>query len=316
MNKPERRSGDASGSTGRGDDLPLVPAGGCFGDGCEAVEPWPVHQVRHRNNVFLRLCSSCVLKYHPGSFCCTCFEVLDSPERPLLVHCSKCSSVSHHSCLPDPSIAPLFLCPACDSPSPTSFSYFPFSKNSADRVIDLRAAKILLVAARLSAASMCRAASLARAEAEKKVKEAALARKRARDMLDKSLVISEKENEKIKDSVRTAMAPVAFAATAAAAAKMEVVEPNKKAPRPSAPRQSGMVIAGAVVQKRAHDREREKWKRFNEPIGMVNRSSLFVGGNENIKGHLNLDVKDSMVKDETEKNGIVSGSPTEIAKQG
>ncbi|XP_020586546.1 uncharacterized protein LOC110028861 [Phalaenopsis equestris] len=307
MKKLERRSGEAAGVIGKGDELPLVPARGCFGDGCEALDPWPVHQVRHRNNVFLRLCTSCVLKYHPGSFCCSCYEVLDSAKRPPLVHCSKCPSVSHLCCLPDPSIAPLYLCPACYSPSPTLFSYFPFSKNSTDRVIDLRAAKILFCAARLSAASMSRAAVLARADAEKKVKEAALARKRARDMLHRSLFIFEKENEKIRDSVRTAVAPVVSVANVAP--KVEVAEPKKKVPRPSC-----TVKAGSVVQKRVQDREREKWKRFSEPIGLVNGPALVVDGNEKIKGYLNSDAKDGLVKDE-EKKGILSGSFTEIDKQ-
>lgn len=134
-----------------------------------------------------------------------------------------------------------------------------------------------------------------------------MAKKRAREMLDRSLVIFEKEKEKIKDSVRTAVAPVLVAGTAAA--KVEVTEPKKKVSRPSC-----TVTASAVVQKRVQDREREKWKRFSEPVGLVNRSALVLGGDEKIKGQFNSDVKDIVVRDD-EKKGIVSGSLNERGKQ-
>ncbi|PKA65674.1 hypothetical protein AXF42_Ash013088 [Apostasia shenzhenica] len=297
MTTAARRVGEAVG--GGGESLLLLPSGGCSGDGCDAVEPWPVHQVRHRNNVFLRLCTSCVLKNHPGSFCCSCFEVLDHAERPPLVHCSKCPSVAHLSCLPDPTLAPLFLCPACDSPSPTSFSYFPYSKKSADRIIGLRASKILLAAARLSATSMTRAAALARADAEKKVKEAALAKKRARDMLDMALSISEKENEKMKESVKTTA--VASVATSAAAAEEMMLEPKKKPAR-----LNSAVTPSVAAQKRVQNREREKWMRFSEPVASVNRPTPGIE-KEIFKGKLNSVVKGNEVKDKKEK-GMHSGS--------
>lgn len=133
---------------------------------------------------------------------------------------------------------------------------------------------------------MNRAAAAARGEAERKVKEAALARKRARDLLDRSLVVCEKEK-----GVGTAIIP--FVGT----------EAKKKVCR-----------TGVSVQKRVQEREREKWKRFSEPIG----SEILVGGDEKIKGNLNSDVRDGGGMEDEEKKGIVvvvSGEMTEIRKQ-
>lgn len=159
-------------------------------------------------------------------------------------------------------------------------------------MIDLQAAKILLLAARLSASSMNRAAANLRNEAEKKVKEAAVARKRARDMLDRSLAVCEKEKGRVKESVGTEVLPVV------------ATEAKRKVCRPA-----------VSVQKRAQERERERWKRFSDPIGLVNRPAVVVGGSEKIKGHLNSDGREGVVKDEEEKGIVVSGEMTEIGKQ-
>ncbi|KAG0477648.1 hypothetical protein HPP92_012367 [Vanilla planifolia] len=238
--------------------LPICSSCSCNGDGCEAIDPWPIHQVRLRNIGFLRLCTSCVLKHHPGSFCCSCFEFLNSYEHPPLAQCLKCPSVVHVCCLPDPSLAPVFLCPSCEIPSTVPFSYFSYSKNSINRAFDLRASKVLLIAARIAAASMSRAVALAKSDAEKKVKEAALARKRARDMLESALVISKKDKMYFVESA---------AASSTDTAEVEISGPKKKASRPSS------AATTIVAHKRAKNRNREKWMRFSESFELVQKGT-------------------------------------------
>ncbi|KAJ0978673.1 hypothetical protein J5N97_014147 [Dioscorea zingiberensis] len=236
---------------------------GCGGDGCDSREPWPLHHIRHRG-VFCRLCTSCVLKYHPGSFCCGCFEVLDvspPPEHPL-VHCSKCPSASHVSCLRDPALAPQFVCPICDNPG--GFSYFPVGSAGGEdgrRRVDLAAATVLLAAARVAAASMTRAAVAARVDAERKAREAALARKRAREMLERVFSLSKKV--RLEKKVESGVAMVSGV--------LEAVEQKKKMPKPS-------------EQRRGHSRDAEKWRRFQEPIPMVQRPVVGNGDSDKLKG--------------------------------
>lgn len=65
------------------------------------------------------------------------------------------------------------------------------------RAMDKESARALVAAARIAAATMSKAAHTARIEAERRVKEAALARKRAREALERvaSLSLKEKERE-------------------------------------------------------------------------------------------------------------------------
>ncbi|CAL9136706.1 unnamed protein product [Musa textilis] len=240
-------------------------AKGCGGDGCNAPHPWPLHHVRHRGGI-RRLCTSCVLKCHNGSFCSSCFSVLDAgpsrptpTPRPAVVRCSKCPSVCHLTCLQNPNLGSQYLCPCCSNPD--GFSYFLVS-TSADaggvpiegsvapceekrKTIDLNSAKVLFAAARLAVASMSRAASAARVEAERKVKEAMVARKRAREMLERALSISKKERERIKELIGSG--------DKAMVASLEVIGPKKKkkkAPMPEGP--SVMSITAAHKRAQAH----------------------------------------------------------------
>ncbi|KAK4800541.1 hypothetical protein SAY86_021028 [Trapa natans] len=66
------------------------------------------------------------------------------------------------------------------------------------RVIDKDSAKVLVAAARIAAVTMNKAAHTARIEAERRVKEAALARKRAREALERVSFLSLKEKEELK----------------------------------------------------------------------------------------------------------------------
>ncbi|KAG6501129.1 uncharacterized protein LOC121997667 [Zingiber officinale] len=235
----------------------------CDGDGCDAAHPWPLHHIRYRGGV-RRFCTSCVLKSHAGSFCVICFAVLDAVPAPAIAHCSKCPSASHISCLPHPNLASRFLCHCCRNPD--SFSYYPAgevpieSLEAETRTIDTESAKALVAASKLSVASMKRAAACARVEAERKVKDAIIARTKAKDMLERAALISHKESEKVhgaNDSNNKLRTPMAAA-----------VNPEKKmkAPNSNSPSSNEGSKPMAAEQRRIHSREREKWMRMHEPI--------------------------------------------------
>lgn len=99
-----------------------------------------------------------------------------------------------------------YLCPPCSNPS---FKLFDFRKprkgqsNGGDcsdtkkvpeegegQAIDERAAKIFLAAARIAACSINKAAAVAKVDAERRVKEAAVARKRAKEAIDHVMGLS------------------------------------------------------------------------------------------------------------------------------
>ncbi|CAI9781718.1 unnamed protein product [Fraxinus pennsylvanica] len=181
---------------------------------CGVEERRLLHHVRHRG-IFRRLCSTCVLRLHPQSFCPTCFQVYPpSPPPDSVITCSKCYSSSHSYCVTSPASAVNhYICPLCVNPSSPIFnlnkateanvigggeSLDVSGKSEVYRVIDKPAAKILLAAAKIAAASMAKAAVAARAEAERRAKEAAFTRKRAREALEHVayLVVKEKVRKK------------------------------------------------------------------------------------------------------------------------
>ncbi|KAG8084427.1 hypothetical protein GUJ93_ZPchr0010g8033 [Zizania palustris] len=181
---------------------PSSPAGpaprGCGGYSCTSgSDAWPLHHVRH-DGVFCRLCSSCVMLYHPTAFCSACLLLLPltspsnsapeacvdpvlSPPGPITA-CSRCGIfVAHHSCVPDS--ASNFVCHPCAAAADGNpFSFTPAGVGL--RTMDEHDARVLLVAARLAHESVRRAADAAREEAGRCVREAAAARKRSREMLD------------------------------------------------------------------------------------------------------------------------------------
>ncbi|KAJ6847276.1 uncharacterized protein M6B38_281550 [Iris pallida] len=266
---------------------PEKPTADCVGDGCLARDTWPTHMVRHRG-VLCRLCTSCVLKYHPGSFCCLCFSVLDAsavppPPAPALVHCSKCTSVSHLGCLPSPDLSSRFVCPCCQHPD--GFTFFERRKR-----IDLAAARPLLAAARLSAGSMRLAAAAARAEAERKAREAAVARKRAREMLERAIVVAMSEREK----ERAIVVSISEREKERESSVVTVAERTKKKQQLVAvvPSAVGEATASPTPTPRRNwrghqHREVDKWMRFHE-MGAhavdVMKSSNKVGNAKEEKG--------------------------------
>ncbi|XP_062143263.1 uncharacterized protein LOC133850992 [Alnus glutinosa] len=154
-----------------------------------------LHHVRLRG-IDRVLCTSCVLRLHPSSFCPLCFVFFDNPHyappmpnNSTTVPCSKCSSLAHARCLPTaatPSAS--YLCPPCSNPS---FSFFDL--DDTQRFMDAKLASVLLCAARIASASMSRAVIVARADAERKVKEASFAKKRAREALEHLAMVEARE---------------------------------------------------------------------------------------------------------------------------
>ncbi|CAL4910455.1 unnamed protein product [Urochloa decumbens] len=192
---------------------PSAP-GGCGGDGCASGrDAWPLLHFRHEG-VFCLLCSSCVLLYNPAAFCTACLHLLSTsdaaasapPGDPAVAPpgpaapCSICGlSVAHLSCVPgDPAS---FVCPPCAAAKENrAFSFTPVNPGGpgAPRALDQRDARVLLVAARIAHDSVSRAAAAARQEAERRVAEAAAARKRSREMLDAAFRALEAEAREAK----------------------------------------------------------------------------------------------------------------------
>ncbi|XP_075663015.1 uncharacterized protein LOC142632514 [Castanea sativa] len=115
--------------------------------------------------------------------------------------CLNCPSIAHLSCVPPDSFAPSFLCPPCSNPN---FSYFfsdfdPDAKtkqiktedggNSSlrghnEKAINKESTKALLAAARIATAFMNKVAATTQADAEKRVKDVSLAKKKAKEALE------------------------------------------------------------------------------------------------------------------------------------
>lgn len=68
-----------------------------------------------------------------------------------------------------------------------------------ERRIDKGSAKVLLAAARIASALMNKAATVARVDAERKIKDAQLAKKRAREALERVAYLASKEEEEEKN---------------------------------------------------------------------------------------------------------------------
>ncbi|KAH6783221.1 hypothetical protein C2S52_008180 [Perilla frutescens var. hirtella] len=191
---------------------PLMPAATACGN-CGAEERRLLHQVRHRS-IFRRLCTTCVLRLHPQAFCPTCFQVYaPTPPNDAVRTCVKCYSHSHSHCVESASVGGggnPYVCPLCVHPNAPVFKLKSAKEANVAvveamnariedcRVMDRDAAKMLLAAAKIASTSMNKAAVAQKAEAERRVKEAAFTRKRAKEALEHvaHLVIKEKARRK------------------------------------------------------------------------------------------------------------------------
>ncbi|XP_017974855.1 PREDICTED: uncharacterized protein LOC18603771 [Theobroma cacao] len=215
--------------------------------GCSVPGRLLLHNVRYRAS-YRRLCTNCVLKNHQGLFCPICLEVFnESPPPHQRLICLKCPSISHLSCSSSSSQSS-FTCPPCSNPN---FSFFNVDPNITNkkpkstpdhqggsnddhdndkkkRVIDREAAKALLAAAKIAAASMSKAAAVARVEAERRVKEATLAKKRAKEALERLAFLARKDNDRLK----SALVGIPKSKTAAAAAAIADPKTNALSPSP------------------------------------------------------------------------------------
>ncbi|KAK1418317.1 hypothetical protein QVD17_27460 [Tagetes erecta] len=172
---------------------------------CGIDEPKFLHNIRHRSN-FRRLCTTCVLRLHPQCFCPACFGVYDRIAPIDAVVCYKCYSCSHSNCVPSP---PAGTITSSRSPSPCSSCINPnllvFNLNrleNGSRMIDGNAARLLLAAGKIASMSMNKAEVAAANEAERRAKEAAYTKKRAKEALDHvvSLMRKEKRNVVVVES--------------------------------------------------------------------------------------------------------------------
>ncbi|KAL1569878.1 hypothetical protein AAHA92_01298 [Salvia divinorum] len=155
---------------------------------CQACGSGPilVHNVPHLG-VFAELCTACLLRHKPGTFCPVCFDIHDDTTAHSRVMCLRCPAIAHLTCLPS-ARSSCYLCPQCSDPS---FSFI--DSGAADGSAALVFTKDLC-AAKIAAAAMHRAAALARAEAEQKVMGALVARRNAKEAIERVAALMSNQN--------------------------------------------------------------------------------------------------------------------------
>ncbi|KAI3827774.1 hypothetical protein L1987_01857 [Smallanthus sonchifolius] len=167
---------------------------------CGVEERKFLHNVRHRGN-FRRLCTSCVLRLHPQCFCPACLGVYERSPPIDAVVCYKCYSSSHPTCVPSPPAGTITSsrcsspCSSCLNPNLLVLN-LNRPENGSRRSIDSTAARLLLAAGKIASMSMNKAEVAAAMEAERRSKEAAYTKKRAKEALDHvvSFMVKEKRN--------------------------------------------------------------------------------------------------------------------------
>ncbi|KAJ4915019.1 hypothetical protein Rs2_00569 [Raphanus sativus] len=166
-----------------------TPPGTCVA--CKSQDSWVIHSARLRG-ILRFYCTHCLLRNHPASFCPTCFAFYDSspPHQSRRVSCSDCNSNTHIHCAGDAK-SPPYRCPPCRDPE--NFSFFrPVVDENGARSMDKSLSEAFLCAAKIAASSMNKAVTFYRSEAERKGKDAAVAKKRAREALEDVLKLEEK----------------------------------------------------------------------------------------------------------------------------
>lgn len=179
-------------------------------DTCEGYgsrDSWVTHSARFRC-IIRFYCTHCLLRKHPTSFCPSCYAFYDSspPHHSHRVSCSDCGSYTHIHCAGDDANSTPYRCPPCRDPD--SFSFFrPIIDANGVRCVDKSLSGAFLCAAKISASSMNKAVSFAKCEAERKGKDAAVAKKRAREALDDVIKLDEKAKSDVEFSANRDQKP-------------------------------------------------------------------------------------------------------------
>lgn len=163
---------------------------------CGLENPPFLHGVYYKYKCVRHFCTACLLSMYPGSFCPVCFHVYDdrTPKSSQnLVTCNSCRAKAHPFCVDaftalelnstSTSVQPsTYMCPSCSDPE---FRFFNFHRDEETKLvpIDDHLAPQLLAASIISQNSMRRAALLTKVKAQIKAKEAAQARKKAKEAL-------------------------------------------------------------------------------------------------------------------------------------
>ncbi|CAA2972131.1 uncharacterized protein LOC111367826 [Olea europaea var. sylvestris] len=168
---------------------------------CGSKDPITLHNLWYRG-IYSQLCTACVLAHHAASFCPICFDAYEDTKLPpphLRVMCLRCPAVAHISCvysLPtsSSSSATRYHCPQCSIPN---FTFFDLNASDVQNgnLITKDLAKQFVAAAKIALISMNKAAVIARENAEKRASEAVMARKRAKEALDRVAFLMLKEAE-------------------------------------------------------------------------------------------------------------------------
>ncbi|KAL5700626.1 hypothetical protein ACHQM5_026050 [Ranunculus cassubicifolius] len=266
-------------------------------DGCSLSERWLFHHVCVRAT-YRRLCTSCVLKLHSGSFCPICFEVYDGSNLPVnRVMCLRCPSVTHLDCV-SKDVVNSYVCPPCSNPN---FTFFDSSlKDGKEPIIDLKMAKVLVSAAQIAWISMSKAANGLRMEADRKVKEAAWKRKEAKESLERlsALVSKHKKGKEIMNSlekdVSTVVVPEVKKNAKGHSAVVPYSEANVKSRKVGVPSNNYVSVGN-----------RDKVEGSSTPPLMESHQHNSSAINDKSAGYL-AKVKKNVVSQEEEGNGLFS----------
>ncbi|KAK9192453.1 hypothetical protein WN944_003145 [Citrus x changshan-huyou] len=111
-------------------------------------------------------------------------KIQSNPPHPFKRQaCSQCSSFTHSHCTTPPPSP--YLCHLC-SPSSSSKTLMNDMSSLSLKRIDDKSAAMVPCATKIASSSMAKAVTVARNEAEKKVRDTALARKKAREAVERA----------------------------------------------------------------------------------------------------------------------------------
>ncbi|GAU21564.1 hypothetical protein TSUD_35270 [Trifolium subterraneum] len=163
--------------------------GDCYN--CNVKDRWLLHNAVV-GGASRRICTSCVLRLNPSTFCPYCFEFFENPlsttsssSSHRFISCVKCSSLSHIQCLSSSSSPPSpssYHCPPCSQPN---FTFFPVPESP----VDEKLAKVFLCACKIASSVMKKQFTLFNTRSERAVKEAAIARKKTKEAIEQCFAL-------------------------------------------------------------------------------------------------------------------------------